>query len=142
VKITQAHCAELGKRLKEQHSHRNLPECDGGEHNVQSVKQLDVLRLTFLENAASPRHPDNNEDRVGDDDDPEASNEDGFGINSFPFTLSFLDLSTLGFKEEVSDRLPLPFFLRQEYDGISALIKKESRNKNGFGDSQWSTWNG
>ena len=90
AKITQPHFAEKEKHLKEQHSDRNLPEYDCEEHNVQSVElELDVLRLTFPENAASPRHPDNNENRVDHDDDPEASNEDGFGIYSFPFALFF-----------------------------------------------------
>jgi len=128
VKVTQAHYTELQRRLKEQHSDRDLPEYDGGKHNVQSVK-LDFLRsITPL----SSQHPDNNEDRVDDGDDPETSNEDGSDINSFfPSTLSFLDLSTLGLKPNVRDRLPLPLFLRQEYDHISALIKKGPRNTNG-----------
>jgi len=79
----------------------------------------------------SPRHPDDNEDRVDDDDYPEANNEDGSEINSFfPFTLAFWVC-------QLWTDLPLPLFLRQEYDHISALIKKEER----FGDSQWSTWN-
>jgi len=122
VEITQAHYAELQKRLKERHSDRDLPEYDGGKHNVRRVK-LDFLRsITPL----SPRHPVNNEDRVDDDNGP-ASNEDGSEMNSFfPTTLSFLDLSILDLKEKVPDRLPLPLFLRQEYDHISALIKEYS----------------
>ena len=128
VKVTQAHYAELQKRLKERHQDRDLPEYDAKKHNVQSVK-LEFLRsITPL---SSP-HPDNNEDRVDDDDDPEASNEDGSEFNSFfPFTLSFLDLSTLDLREEVPDRLPLPLFLREEYDHISKLLEKEPRNSCG-----------
>jgi hypothetical protein len=61
----------------------------------------------------------------------EASNKGG-DINSFfPSTLRFLDLSPLDLKEEVPDRLPLPLFLRQEYDDISALIKTLPRRKQG-----------
>ena len=58
------------------------------------------------------------------EDDLEASNEDVSDINSFfPFTLRFLDLSTLDLKA-VPRRLPLPLFLRKEYDDISELIEK------------------
>lgn len=83
----------------------------------------------------SPRHPDiadNNEDRICDNDDPEASNEDGPETNTFfQSTLSSLEMSTLYSKDEVSDLLPLPLLLRQEYDHISALIEKEPRNNQG-----------
>ena len=123
MKVTKAHYAELQKRLKEQNPDRDLPEYDGGRHDVQSIK-LDLLRSIT---------PDNNEDRVDDDDDSEArKEEDGFEINSFfPFTLTFLDLSTLGLKEEVSKRLPLPLFLREEYDYISTLIRKRPQGDQG-----------
>ena len=117
MKVTKAHYVELQKRLKEQNPDRDLPEYEARKHNVQSVK-LDLLRSIT---------PDHNEDRV--DDDPEASKEeDGLEINPFfPFTLTFLDLSTLGLKNKnvMSDRFPLPLFLRQDYDYISTLIKKE-----------------
>ena len=67
-----------------------------------------------------------------DGDDREARDEDNFDINSsFSFNLQFLDLSTLDLKEEVPDCLPLPLFIRQEYDDISALIKREPRRNNG-----------
>lgn len=79
----------------------------------------------------SPRHPDNKEDRVDDDDDMEGSNEDDSEINSlFPFTLSYLDLSTLELKD-MSHRFPSPLFLRQEYDHISELINKMPRSNKG-----------
>jgi len=58
------------------------------------------------------------------------SNEDGSETSSFfPFILSFLGLSTLDLKEKVWGRLLCHFFLRQEYDLISALIKKEEAIK-------------
>ena len=128
MKVTQDHCIELQNRLKEQHPDRDSPEYDGREHNVLSAK-LDFLRsITPL----PPRHPDNNEDRVDDDIDPEATNPDGSDIKSFfPSTLSFLDLSSLRLKVYVPNRLPLPLLLRQEYDHISALIKREPRNSEG-----------
>jgi len=152
VEVTQAHYIELEKRLKEQLPDRDLPEYDGQKHNVQSVK-LDVLAKTF-----SPRHPDNNENRADFDIDPEAppSNEDGYEMDSdesemdsdvddleasnedgsagdslFPFTLSFLDFSTLGLKESMPNRFPLLLLIRQEYDHISTLIKTLPQNSQG-----------
>ena len=128
VEVTQAHYTELQRRLKQQHPDRDLPEYNGRERNVQGVK-LDLLRSIP---PLSPQHPDNNEDQVGHGEDPEAGNGDELDINShFPLTLSFLDLSTLDLKKEIPDRLPLPLFLRPEYDDISALIEKEPRSKYG-----------
>jgi len=144
VKVTQAHYTELQDRLNEQLPGRNSPEYDGKMHDVRSIK-LGVLR-SIPEKDFSPRHPDTNEDRVDDDDDleasnedasqmdvdgPETSNKDGPGINSFfPFTLRFLDLTILDLKN-VPQRLPSPLFLRQEYDDISALIEHEPQSKHG-----------
>jgi hypothetical protein len=101
----------MQERLKEQNPDRDLPEYDGRKWDVESIK-LDFLRsLTPL---------------VDDDDDPEASNEDDFDINSFfPVTLSFLHLSALGPKAKGQNRLPLPLFLRREYHHISAMIEDE-----------------
>ena len=164
MEVTQAHYTELQKRLQEENPDRGSPEYDGFYHDVKSIK-LGVLGSTFSAEAFSPRHPNNNEDRAGDDEDPGssiedpgASNEgsgesnegpggsneggsgidgDGLGggivddsdINSFlPFTLRFLDLSTLDLKEEVPGHVPLPLFFRQEYDDISALIEKGPKN--------------
>jgi len=128
VKVTQAHYIELQTRLKEQHSDRDLPEYGRKSHNVLSVK-LDFLRsITPL----CPQHPDKDEVQVDYDGDSEASNEDRFEINSFfPFTLRFLDLSPLDLKEKLPNYIPLPLFLRQEYDHMSALIKKGPRNSQG-----------
>jgi len=64
-----------------------------------------------------------------DVDEPEASNDGGSETNTiFPSTLHFLDLSILRLKAHISDRLPLPLLLRQEYDYISTLIENEPRN--------------
>ena len=128
VEVTQAHYTELQRRLKQQHPDRDLPEYNGRERNVQGVK-LDLLRSIP---PLSPQHPDNNEDHVGHGEDPEAGNGDELDINShFPLTLSFLDLSSLDLKKKIPDGLPLPLFLRQEYNDISALIEKEGRGKYG-----------
>jgi hypothetical protein len=122
VEVTQAHYAALQKRLKELHSDRDSPDYDGTRPDVLSVK-LDFLRSLPPAEALSPRH---------DDYDSEASNEDDLEIKSlFPSILSFLDLSTLELKENVSDRLPLPLLLRQEYEIISELIKKNPQGSAG-----------
>ena len=145
AEVTQAHYDELQRRLKEQHPDRDSPKYDGRKHDVRSVK-LDVLRSTLPAN--SPRYPDNNEDRVDDDDDaPEASDDDEYGMDVdepeasndggsttdtiFPFTLRFLDLSPLGLKARISHRLPLPLLLRQEYGHVSGLIEDEPVNGHG-----------
>jgi hypothetical protein len=143
VEVTRAHYDELERRLNDQHPYRNLPDYNGAENDVQSIK-LDVLRSTFPEKL---RHPDSNEDRVDDDDDPEASDEggpemdvddpeaideDGSPIKTIPsFTLNFLDLSSLNLKEEPPKGLPLSMLLRKEYNHISALIEKRPRNGHG-----------
>ena len=145
VEVTRAHYDELQRRLKEQHPDRDTPTYDGRKHDVRSVK-LDELRLVFPA-ANSPRHPDDNEDRVDDDDVPEASDDDESGMDVdepeasndggstadtiFPFTLCFLDLSTLGLRARVSHRLPSPLFLREEYNHISRLIEDEPVNSHG-----------
>ena len=143
VKVTQAHYDELEKRLNDQHPYRNLPSYNGAKSDVKSIK-LDVLRSAFPEKL---RHHDSNEDRVDDDDYPEASDEDGSEMHVgdpqaidedgspinmvSSFTLNFLDLSSLNLKEEPPRGLPLTIFLRREYNHISALI--EERPRNGYG---------
>ena len=127
VEVTQAHYTILQKRLQEKNPDRDSLEYHAFDHDVESIK-LGVLGPTFPAEVVSPRHPDNNEDRAGDDEDPGPSNEDVSDIKSFfPFTLRFLDLSALDLKEELPDRFPSPLFLRQEYDDISELIKKEPK---------------
>ena len=142
MEVTQAHYDELQRRLKEEHPDRDSPEYDGTEHDVESIK-LDVLRLIFPAN--SPRRPDSDEDRADNDDAPEARDDDESGMDSdqsepsndggftngaiFPFTLRFLDLSTLGLRTCLSYRLPSPLLLRQEYDHISRLIEGKPVNR-------------
>jgi hypothetical protein len=130
VEVTRAHYDELQDSLNLKYPDRDSEEYNGDGHYVISDK-LDILKRTIPAEASSPRHTDNNEDRVDDDDDMEASNEDDFEINSFfPFTLKYLDLSCLEL-ENKSARLPSPLFRREEYDDISNLIKNKSQDGRG-----------
>jgi hypothetical protein len=130
VEVTRVHYDALQDSLNRKYPDRDLAQYDAIGHDVLSDK-LDILKPTTPAEALSLRHPDDNEDRVGDDDDLEASNEDDSEINSFfPFTLSYLDLSTLELKHK-SYRFPLAFFLRQEYDHISKLINEHPQNSRG-----------
>ena len=124
VEVTQAHFTQLEERLNGQIPDRHEPEYDGKENDVRSVK-LDVL--------ISPRYLDNNELEVNDEDafemdvdSPEASDEDG---PLFPFTLKFLDLTTLGLKN-MPPCMPSPLFVRREYDTISTMIEHVPQYKN------------
>ena len=123
MKVTRAHFTKLQERLDVQLPDRNEPGYDGKDHDVRSVK-LDVL--------ITPQHPDNIDPEASnaemDVDGPEASDKDRYGINSpFPFTLKFLDLTSLDLKGVVS-RMPSPLFIRQEYDDLTALIEHELQN--------------
>ena len=98
----------------------------GNRHNVLSDKH-DILKRP------TPAEADDCEDRVdADDDGLEANNEDDSEINSyFPFTLRYLNLSTLGLENKLV-RFPLVLFRRQEYDHISKLISEQPRNNTAF----------
>lgn len=112
--------------MKDLYPDRDSPDYDGTKPDVRGVK-LDFLRSLTSTEASSPRHPDDN-----DDDDSEATNEDDIETKSlFPSILSFLDLSALKLKENVSDRSPLPLLLRREYEVISELIKKRPQTSAG-----------
>jgi hypothetical protein len=132
VKVTQADYAALQKQLD---SDRDSPDYNGTESDVSSVKLNFLLSLAPAE-ASSQQHPDDSDDRVDDDDDDDddsdASNEDDVVLKSlFPYILDFLDLSTLGLKETVPTRFPLPLLIREEYKEISQLIKDEPQNSGG-----------
>jgi hypothetical protein len=67
-----------------------------------------------------------------DVDELEPSNDDEYTTDKiFPLTLRFLDLSTLKLTVDISQRLPVPLLIREEYDQISTLIKNEPRNGRG-----------
>jgi hypothetical protein len=121
VVVTKAHYDELEKRLKAQHPDRDLPGYDGEQHDVQSIK-LGVLR-SYIPQVT--QHPNNNVDQV--DHGLEPGSEDVSDTDSlFPFTLDFLDLSTLDLKH-MPQRLPDPLYIRNEYDDISNMIEDPSR---------------
>ena len=127
-----AHYDALQERLKNQHPHRDLPEYDATA-NVLSIK-LDILRSHKPITSPPPlqqKVPGNNHSQVGNDNDPEESDEDVFEMRSLlPSSLRFLDLSSLQLKR-VPPRLPLPLFLRPEYDYISKLVEKLPRSNAG-----------
>ena len=121
VVVTKAHYVELERRLGEQYPDRDLPGYDGSVHDVRTIKH-DVLDLDI---SALPQYPDDNVDQV--DHSLEEGKEDVSDTNSlFPFTLKFLDLSTLDLKH-MPQRLPYPLYIRNEYDDISNLIEDPSR---------------
>jgi hypothetical protein len=120
--VTRAHYDALQDSLNRKHPDRDLEEYDGRHHDVLSDK-LDILK-PITGTAAEALS-------VDDDVDMEASNEVDSEINSlFPYTLRYLDLSTLELENKL-DRFPLPFLLRQEYDHISDLIRNSPRNGKG-----------
>ena len=113
VHITRAYYDALQYTLDRKYPDRNLAQYNGRNHDVLSDK-LNILK--------SSQHPNNYEVQVGDDEDE---------INSlFPFTLSYLDLSTFELKNK-SDRFPLPLFLRDGYGHISDLISSFPQNSKG-----------
>ena len=115
VEVTQAHYTALQDRLKKLHSDRDSPGYNGIKSDVLRVK-LDFLR-SFTPISPVPEASDK-------DDDPEIG-------SLFPYTLKFLDLSTLKLKESAGQRFPLPLLLRQEYEDISELIKTLPQNSGG-----------
>ena len=120
VKVTRGDYAALQECLKELHPDRDSQDYNGAD--VRRVK-LEFLRSLTPAKGLPPQHPNDNDNdnRVDDDDDSE---DDPVIKKLFPSTLKFLDLSTLGLKETMPTRLPLPLLLRQEYYDISELIKK------------------
>jgi hypothetical protein len=106
VEVTRAHYDALQDRLNRKYPDRDFEHHNDRCHDVLSDK-LDILKLTTPAEALSPRHPDNNEDRMDNDDDLEASNEDDSVINSFlPSTLSYLESVNSRAQERVA---PHPF---------------------------------
>ncbi|KAN0103607.1 hypothetical protein V8E52_011816, partial [Russula decolorans] len=122
VTVTRADFTALQNRLKVLHSDRDSLNYDGNRPDILSVK-LEFLRSLPSAEALSPRDADDN-------GDPEASNEDDLE-SLFPFTLRFLNLSTLALKNKVTNRLPLPLLRRQEYEHISELIRNKYQNNGG-----------
>jgi hypothetical protein len=122
LEVTQASFCALEERLEELYPDRGSPNYNGKKNDIQSLK-LAFLREIPQPQASSPQ--------VDDDHDPEANNEDDSEIHSFfPFTLRYLDLSTLKL-QNIPSRFPLAILLRGEYDIISNLINEEPKDGRG-----------
>ena len=110
MEVTRAHYNQLRDIVNRKYMGHDDSEYDGN-HNVLSDK-LEFLRSLPAAEPLSPPHP----------------NDDDYEIDSFfPFSLRYLDLSTLKLTIG-SDRYPLPLLLRQEYDHISRLTNKRHRD--------------
>jgi len=68
VEVTQPHYDALQQSLEKLHLDRDSPNYDGMNPDVRSAK-LDFLWSLTPAKALSPRHPDDNNNRVGDDVD-------------------------------------------------------------------------
>ena len=122
VVVTRGDYDTLQDILNQKFTERDSAQYDGGHHDVLSDK-LDFLRSLSPGETVSPHTVHN--------DGPDAITEDDFEINSFfPSFMNYLDLSTLGLKSGLN-RMPMPVYLRHEYDHISELIKKRPQNSDG-----------
>jgi hypothetical protein len=132
VEVSQADFDVLQDRLRGICPDRHSPNYDGrGNEDVLRVK-LEFLRSLTQVKTPSPRHSNDNDNLVGDGNDSRSKNDDDAALKSlFPSVLSFLDLSSLELSERVSNRLPLPLFLREEYEKISNLIRQEPQTSGG-----------
>ena len=114
MEVTREDYDNLERRLNQNFSDRNLPDYD--DNDVLSYK-LDILKRDAT---TEPQHINND---VDNGDDPET-------IDSlFPSTFRFLDLSTV--LKVTSRRFPLAIFVREEYNIITNLINKRSKNRRG-----------
>ena len=116
VDLTYAHYVALQSRLKKHNADRDSPNYNAGNHNVRSVK----LNFIYSEEALALRHTD---------DDLDEGNLDIMLL--FPYTLNYLDLSTLKLEKKVTIRLPSPLLLHEEYGYISKLVKDRPQNSGG-----------
>jgi hypothetical protein len=133
VRVTHAHYVALQERLEAVNSNRDSKDYNGTDYDILSVK-LEFLRSLppAPAEASSQPHPDDSDNGVDNGDGPESSNDDDAVLESlFPSILEFLDLSSLGLKETMSTRFPLPLLIREEYRVISGLVKNEPRNMSG-----------
>src|SRR6266403_3329175 len=131
VVLTRGHYDEWQRNLNEKFPHRDQAQPGGKDDDAILTAKLEFLESTDQAERLTSRHHDNNMDQVDDNADPEATNEDDFNIDLFfPFTLNYLDLSTLKLKLKPA-RFPLPLFIRQEYGHISKLIDEGLRGSQG-----------
>ena len=97
-------------------------EAISGDDGLEASSDDDSQEASSDDNGLKASNDDDGQEPSNDDDGPEPSNEDDSEINSsFPFTLRYLDLSSLEL-ESAQDRFPLPLYRREEYRHIPWLI--------------------
>jgi hypothetical protein len=109
VEVTEADYVALKERL------------NGLGHEDAKLVKLDILRTLREKIALS-----NVQDKVEDDDSEARDNH-----MLFPSVFTYLDLSPLELKAEVTSRFPLPLLVRQDYKDMTELIDGESQNNTG-----------
>ena len=131
--VTREHYDILQNILNQKYPDRNTKEYDGGDHDVTSDKLYVLEEIALAEpdlDGPEAISGDDGLEASKDDDGQEANNGDDSEINtSFPFTLRYLNLSSLGL-ESMPDRFPLPLYRCEEYHHISWLIKKHPETGN------------
>jgi len=97
-------------------------EASSDDDSQEASSDDDSQEASSDDNGLKASNDDDGQEPSNDDDGPEPSNEDDSEINSsFPFTLRYLDLSSLEL-ESAQDRFPLPLYRREEYRHIPWLI--------------------
>jgi hypothetical protein len=97
-------------------------EASSDDDSQEASSDDDSQEASSDDNGLKASNDDDGQEPSNDDDGPEPSNEDDSEINSsFPFTLRYLDLSSLEL-ESAPDRFPLPLYRREEYRHIPWLI--------------------
>ena len=121
VEITTAHYKELEKRLTKLHPNRHSETYEA--QDVLSVK-LEVLRSFKppsnggATHAIHATHPDIEAEGESNEVDDELD-------SLFPFTVEFLDLSSLKLRPRLL-RMPQPFLVRQEYKFLTKRLPNRS----------------
>jgi hypothetical protein len=126
VEVTLEHYYALQTRLKELHPNRDLPDYNGDVDIVLSTK-LDIV-LSDKPPSLTPAHPDNQ--KTGKENDEDLGEDDDTNVelrSLFPAKIKYLDFSSLELTE-MTERLPLPLLLREEYNFISRLLEKRPKN--------------
>ena len=117
VTVTEADYDALQKRL----------------NGLSDDKSIELAKLNFLQSlsttSASPNlnlDDESSEEEVENDDLKETVIH-----KLFPSVFRYLDLTSLGLKNGVTNRFPVPMLYRQEYEDMTNLIGGESRRSKG-----------
>ena len=131
VEITVELYHTLLERLTEIHPDRDTPNYDARASKVLSAKLQCLQPFTSPSLGEQPPRSDNElVETKGDKDSGESDVVDA-ELNSFlPTTIRFLDLSSLELKYP-PPRLPLPLFLRRDYDVVSRMIEEGPKTSTG-----------